>query len=602
LAATAGGRAPNQFDLLRQRRFAPFFWTQFCGAANDNLFKFAFTVRVTYQLSVDWLPPALAGLVIGALFILPYVLFSATSGQLADKLEKTRLIRFVKNLEIAIMGLAAWGFWVSHVPTLLLCTFLMGLHSTVFGPVKYALLPQVLKEHELTGGNGMVEMGTFVAILLGNLAGGLLVVIADEGRLWVAVACVALAVVGRLAAANIPALPATAPDLRMNWNPISESWRNLALASAQPEVFRSMLGISWMWFFGAVFLSQFPSFAKLVLHGDEHVASLLLVLFSIGIGTGALLCETLSKGHVDIGLVPLGAIGMSVFSIDLYAATTGGAPTPVMGLQAFVAQAAHWRVMADLLLLSLCTGLFSVPMYALIQLRSPATHRARIIAANNILNALFMVISAVLAGALLQSGWQVPQIFLAVGLANALAILVLCLWMPEYALRCGVWLVGRIVFRLDIQGKDHLPRRGANIVVCTSGGWLGLLLLAASPRPMVFLVNAAVLGRRLPKVVWQHWHVLALPLRTADPDGHERALDLARQVVKNDQTLVVCGPRDVADDLTTLLSAQQPLQMNAVRLDGQGRHVRMVVGEPLLLTGLETPALHAQANALIAVA
>jgi MFS family permease len=600
LAAPEGGRSPNQFDLLRQRRFAPFFWTQFCGAANDNLFKFAFTVMVTYQLSVDWLPPALAGLVIGALFILPYVLFSATSGQLADKLEKTRLIRFVKNLEIAIMGAAAWGFWSAHVPTLLLCTFLMGLHSTVFGPVKYALLPQVLDEHELTGGNGMVEMGTFVAILLGNLAGGLLVVIADDGRLWVAVACVALAVVGRLAAARIPALPATAPELTMNWNPITESWRNLRLASAQPEVFRSMLGISWMWFFGAVFLSQFPSFAKLVLHGDEHVASLLLVLFSIGIGTGALLCETLSKGQVDIGLVPLGAIGMSVFSIDLYAATSGGAATPVMGVQAFVAQAAHWRVMADLLMLSLCTGLFSVPMYALIQLRSPATHRARIIAANNILNALFMVVSAVLAGALLQSGWQVPQIFLTVGCANGLAILALCLWMPEYALRCGVWLMARITWRLRIQGEDQLSKRGANLVFCTSGRWLGLLLLAASPRPMVFMVDAAALGRRLPKRVWEHLQVIALPLSGTDPSGHEYALRQARHVLAQDRILVVCEPRDAADDLKALMNAQQPLQMNVVRFDRQGRQMRLLVSEPLQLAGLETPALQAQLSALLA--
>src|SRR6188768_3526889 len=188
---------PNQFALLKQRRFAPFFWTQFSGAANDNLFKFAFTVMVTYQLSVSWLPPALAGLTIGALFILPFLLFSATSGQLTDKYDKTRVIRFVKNLEIAIMALAAWGFWVADPYVLLACVFLMGLHSTLFGPVKFAYLPQHLGERELTGGNGMVEMGTFVAILLGSLAGGLLVTVPGSGHLWVAVACIALAVVGR---------------------------------------------------------------------------------------------------------------------------------------------------------------------------------------------------------------------------------------------------------------------------------------------------------------------------------------------------------------------------------------------------------------------
>jgi MFS family permease len=342
---------PNQFALLKQRRFAPFFWTQFSGAANDNVFKFAFTVMVTYQLSVGWLPPAMAGLVIGALFILPFLLFSATSGQLTDKYDKTVMIRFVKNLEIAIMLLAAWGFTTNNVPILLGCTFLMGLHSALFGPVKFAYLPQVLSERELTGGNGMVEMGTFVAILLGNIVGGLLVAMPDVGHRNVAIACVVLALAGRVIAAYIPAAPATDPGLQINWNPVGETWRNLKLAHGNLVVFRSLLGISWMWFFGAVFLSQFPSLAKEVLHGNEQVASALLVVFSIGIGTGSLLCETLSRRHVEIGLVPLGAIGMSVFAVDLYFASSGLPPSGVqMGLGAFLAQPAHWRVMADLAL------------------------------------------------------------------------------------------------------------------------------------------------------------------------------------------------------------------------------------------------------------
>ncbi|HPW28246.1 MAG TPA: MFS transporter, partial [Rhodoferax sp.] len=299
---------PNQFALLRQRRFAPFFLTQFSGAANDNLFKFAFTVMVTYQLSVGWLPPAMAGLVIGALFILPFLLFSATAGQLTDKYDKTLMIRFVKNLEIVIMAIAAYGFMNDQVDVLLLCTFLMGVHSTLFGPVKFALLPQVLSERELTGGNGMVEMGTFVAILLGNVVGGLLVAIPTIGHETVAIACLVMAMAGRIVAGYIPKAPATDPGLKINWNPISETLRNLKLAHGNLVVFRSLLGISWMWFFGAVFLSQFPSLAKEVLHGNEQVASLLLVVFSIGIGTGSLLCEVMSRRHVEIGLVPLGAI------------------------------------------------------------------------------------------------------------------------------------------------------------------------------------------------------------------------------------------------------------------------------------------------------
>ena len=286
---------PNQFSLLRQRRFAPFFWTQFAGAGNDNIFKFAFTVMVTYQLSVDWLPPAMAGLVIGALFILPYVLFSATSGQLADRWDKARLMRLVKNLEIAIMLLAAYGFLAADVAVLLVCTFLMGCHSTLFGPAKFAYLPQVLRDDELVGGNGMVEMGTFVAILLGNMLGGLLMSLPGVGQGAAAFACVLIAVAGRAAAGWIPAgaLPLIATPMR--WNPLCETVANLRLGAQDPVVFRSMLAISWMWFFGAVFLSQFPAFAKDVLHGDEQVASLLLVLFSVGIGAGALLCESLGR-------------------------------------------------------------------------------------------------------------------------------------------------------------------------------------------------------------------------------------------------------------------------------------------------------------------
>lgn len=344
---------PNQFALLGQRRFAPFFWTQFLGAANDNVFKFAFTLMVTYQLQLSWLEPKMAGLVIGALFILPYVLFSATSGQLADKHDKARLMQLVKSLEIVIMAVAAWGFYATNVPALLTCVFLMGLHSTLFGPVKYAYLPQQLSERELTGGNGMVEMGTFVAILLGQLLGGVLVDTPVVGPQHVAIACLVLAMLGRAAAQAIPTSPSTDPGLVINWNPITETWRNLKLAHEGLAVFRSLLGISWMWFFGAVFLSNFPAFAKEVLHGNPQVASLLLAVFSIGIGIGSLLCEVMSKRHVEIGLVPIGAIGMSVFAIDLYFASTGLPEAAPYTVNAFLALPAHWRVLADLTLLAL---------------------------------------------------------------------------------------------------------------------------------------------------------------------------------------------------------------------------------------------------------
>jgi 1-acyl-sn-glycerol-3-phosphate acyltransferase len=530
----------NQFALLGQRRFAPFFWTQFLGAANDNLFKFAFTVLVTYQLQVAWLPPAMAGLVIGALFILPFLLFSATSGQLADKYDKTTLIRFVKSLEIAIMVLAGIGFVMTNVPLLLLCVLLMGLHSTLFGPVKFAYLPQHLNERELTGGNGMVEMGTFVAILLGNVVGGLLIAWPSVGGTLVAAACFALAVLGRITAQLVPASPATDPQLRINWNPVTETWRNLRLAHENIVVFRSLLGISWMWFFGAVFLSQFPSFAKDVLHGDEHVASLLLVVFSIGIGTGSLLCEVLSKRHVEIGLVPLGAIGMSVFGIDLYFASHALPAAPVMGLAAFVAQPAHWRVMADLALLSLFAGLYSVPMYALIQLRSQATHRARIIAANNILNALFMIASSVIAGALLGAGFSVPQVFLFTALANAVVAFYIFMLVPEYLLRFVAFVLSRAVYRFRVRGDEHIPTTGAAILVCNHVSFIdAILLMAASPRPIRFIMDHRIFKTPVLGTLFRLAKAIPIAPQKEDPAAYAQAFADARKVLDEGDLLCI---------------------------------------------------------------
>ncbi|MFN7156583.1 MAG: MFS transporter [Acidovorax sp.] len=540
---------PNQFALLRQRRFAPFFWTQFSGAANDNLFKFAFTVMVTYQLSVSWLPPAMAGLVIGALFILPFLLFSATSGQLTDKYDKTKMIRFVKNMEIAIMLVAAGGFMTDNVPVLLLCTFLMGVHSTLFGPVKFAYMPQVLSERELTGGNGMVEMGTFVAILLGNVAGGLLVAIPGIGHTTVAVACVLAAVAGRAVAQFIPSVPATDPGLTINWNPFTETWRNLKLAHENIVVFRSLLGISWMWFFGAVFLSQFPSLAKEVLHGNEQVASLLLVVFSIGIGIGSLLCEVLSRRHVEIGLVPLGAIGMSVFSIDLYFASRSLPPSEIMGLGAFLAQSQHWRVMLDLALLSLFAGLYSVPMYALIQMRSQPTHRARIIAANNILNALFMIASSLIAGALLGAGFTVPQIFLFTGIANAVVAFYIFMLVPEYLLRFVAWMSSRFVYRFKVQGDENLPAQGAAILACNHVSFVdAVLLMAASPRPIYFVMDHRIF--RVPVLGWLFRLAKAIPIAPYkdDPKTYEAAFDRAAQVLREGDLLAIFPEGGITKD------------------------------------------------------
>ncbi len=550
--AEAATPPTSQFALLAQRRFGPFFWTQFLGAGNDNLFKFAFTVLVTYQLNVSWLKPEMAGLVIGALFILPFLLLSATAGQWADKYDKARIMRAVKVLEIGIMGVAAWGFWTDAVPLLLACVFLMGVHSSMFGPVKYAYLPQHLRPRELTGGNGMVEMGTFVAILLGNVGGGLIMGLGHQGAPIAAVACVSVAVLGWLASLKIPASPSSAPNLQLNWNPVSETWRNLVLAAQYPSVFRSLLGISWMWFFGAVFLSQFPSFAREVLGGNEQVASVLLVVFSVGIAIGSLLCETLSRRHVEIGLVPLGAVGMSIFAFDLYLATRGmahveGAAFATVG--EFVRQPAHWRVMADLALLAFSAGLYSVPMYALIQLRAQPSHRARIIAANNILNALFMIVSALGAGALLGAGFSVPEVFGATALLNVVVVGYVFWLMPEYIIRLVMLLVTRLVYRLRVRGDEHLPTDGAAIVVCNHVSFVDAVLLGViSPRPMVFLMDHRIF--KTPGLGWFFRLCKAIPVAPAkeDPEAYERAFERAREVLNNGDLLCLFPEGGITKD------------------------------------------------------
>lgn len=544
---------PNQFALLGERRFAPFFWTQFLGAANDNVFKFAFTVLVTYKLQVGWLPPAMAGLVIGAVFIAPFLLFSATSGQLADKFDKATLTRMVKNLEIVIMLLAAVGLFTTQVALMLGCIFLLGLHSTLFGPVKYAYLPQHLSERELTGGNGMIEMGTFVAILLGNVAGGLLIALPPgawlPGAQAVALVSLALAVAGRAVSQWVPATPATAPDLHINWNPFTETWHNLRLAHKNIVVFRSLLGISWMWFFGAVFLSQFPAFAKDVLHGDEHVASLLLVVFSVGIGAGSLLTETLSRRHVEIGLVPLGAIGMSVFAADLYFASRALPPVAAQTVGIFLAQPAHWRVLVDLFLLSACAGLYSVPMYALIQIRSPGSHRARIIAANNILNAVFMIASSLIVGALLASGLRIPEVFGLTALANALVAGYIFLLVPEYLLRFVAFIASRIVYRFKVRGDEHIPAQGAAIIACNHVSFVdAVLLMAASPRPIRFVMDHRIFA--IPVLGWLFKLAKAIPIapQKDHPEIYAAAFEAADRVLAEGDLLGIFPEGAITQD------------------------------------------------------
>jgi 1-acyl-sn-glycerol-3-phosphate acyltransferase len=539
----------SQFGLLTERRFLPLFLTQFFGAANDNVFKFAFTVLATYS-AADWggLEPKSAGAVIGGVFILPFVLFSATAGQLADKYDKAALMRFIKNLEIAIMLVIAAGFVWQVVALLFAGVFLMGLHSTLFGPVKYAYLPQHLDDTELVGGNGLVEMGTFVAILLGTILGGVLVGVPGVGPDWVAGTSIALAIIGRIAAGFVPASPAPDPGLTINWNPFSETWRNVGLARGNRSVFLSILGISWLWFFGSIFLTTFAGFAKDTLGGDQGVVTLLLAVFSIGIGAGALLCERLSGHKVEIGLVPFGSIGMTVFAVDLWLASRGMTPHGLDGISAFLADHAHWRVMADLFLLAMFAGFYSVPLYALIQIRCEPSHRARIIAANNILNAIFMVVASAMAAGLLDAGLSLPQLYLVVGLMNAAVAVYIYTLVPEFLMRFIVWMLIHSVYRLKKSGLEKIPEEGAAVIVCNHVSFVDALVIAAAcSRPIRFVMDHRIF--KLPVLSFVFRTSRAIPIAPAkeDPAMMERAFAEVAQALKDGDLVAIFPEGRITD-------------------------------------------------------
>jgi 1-acyl-sn-glycerol-3-phosphate acyltransferase len=482
---------PSQFSLLTQRRFGPFFWTQFLGAFNDNVFKMALVVVLTYDAK-SWtnLEPALLNNLIPGLFILPYVLFSATAGQIADKLEKGRLARLVKMLEIGIMGVAAIGWWTHTLWLLIAAVAGMGLHSTLFGPVKYAYLPQHLKPEELTGGNGVIEMGTFVGILMGEVLGALLAGRGAAGVHMVAIGTLAVAVLGLVASWRIPASPAPAPGLNISANPFAESIRNLAFSRKNRTVFLSMLGNSWFWFYGAIVLSQFPLYGKDYLHGDHTVSVLLLTTFSLGIGAGSLLCEKLSGRKVEIGLVPFGAIGLSLFGIDLYFASLGYTNTAPVDALGLLAQHGTLRILADLLLIGVFGGFFIVPLFALIQTRCDPAHVSRTIAGMNILNALFMVASAGVAIFLIKRGFTIPEIFLTTALLNAVVAIYIFSLVPEFLMRFLAWLLIHTIHRVSTVDVERIPEEGAAVLVCNHVSYVdAIVIMAASPRPIRFVMD-----------------------------------------------------------------------------------------------------------------
>lgn len=520
----------SQFDLLGQRRFAPFFITQALGAFNDNVFKQALVILITVKaIGLSDEERSLWANVASALFILPYFLFSATAGQWAEKFEKARSIRRIKLLEIVIAVLAAVGFWLNSLPFLLGVLFLLGAQSTLFGPIKYAILPQALKPEELTGGNGLVEMGTFMAILAGTLFGGYLIAEFEQGAWYASLAVIGIAIVGYVAARGVPDAPATAPELVIERNPFKATLDTLRTLKGQRAVLNSVLGISWFFFFGALFLAQLPNYALKVLGGDATVISLLLTLFSLGIGVGSLLCEKLSRRTVEIGLVPLGAIGMTAFGIDLYfAQPIASVVAAPLDWWAFLQGEGHWRIALDLTLIGLFGGFFIVPLFALIQQRAPREQLSRVIAANNILNAAFIVVAAGMAVVLLNVvEISIPTLFLLTAVMNAVVAIYIFSLVPEFLMRFMVWLLTLAMYRIDVRGvEENIPDEGPALVVCNHVGYMDALILAgAIPRPVKFVTYYKIY--RLPIMNWVFRAAGAIPIAGSkeDPELMRRAFE-----------------------------------------------------------------------------
>lgn len=520
-------REQSQFRLLGQRRFAPFFGVQFLGALNDNVFKQALVLLLAYQgvayttLSTDVLQNLAQ-----ALFVLPFFLFSATAGQLADKYEKSKLIQITVAIELAVMALGAAGFMLHSLPLLFAALFLGGLQSALFGPVKYAILPQQLQSSELVGGNGLVETGTSIAILLGMVLGGWLIAQGEWGVTAVALVTMGLSALGLLLARFIPHSPAPDPGLRINWNPLTETLRNFRFMRQKRTVFLSVLGISWFWFYGSMFITQFPNLSKDVLAGNTEVVTLLLIVFSVGIGAGSLLCEKLSGHKIEIGLVPFGSIGLTVFGVDLYFALAAHIGHGPVGWREFVMDAGHWRILADLALIGVFGGFYIVPLYALIQSRSDEAHRSRTIAGNNILNALFMVAAALLAIALFSAGMTIPQILLVTALLNAAVAVYIYTLVPEFLMRFIVWLLIHTVYRLDKSGLEHIPGRGPAVLVCNHVSFVDALIIAAAcRRPIRFVMDHRIF--RIPVLSFVFRTSRCIPIAPAREDAAmlERAYD-----------------------------------------------------------------------------
>lgn len=527
--------------MFLTKRFFPYFVTQCLGALNDNIYKNILLLMVTYS-QIDSLPMSVDLFVnlAAGLFILPFFLFSAHAGAIADNMDKAKLIRRLKLIELVIMSCAATAIMTQSAILMLVLLFMTGTQSAYFGPVKYALLPQALKSDDLVKGNAWVEIGTFLSILIGTLSAGLLLAV-PNGMIIASCIVITLSLLGFLSSANIPSLPSKKSD-KVKFEPITGLKKTLKLAQKQRGIWMSILAISWFWFMGATYLTQFPNFAREHLFADSTVVSLLLALFSVGIATGSWLCEKLSFNQVELGILPFGILGLTIFSADLLWAVPAieSFPSQYYDVQSFVAQSSHIRVMIDLFLVGVSGGVFIVPLYAFIQSRSEEGECAQSIAANNIMNALFMVASAAVSILVLSVfEFSIVELFAILAVGNFIVAIYVYRQVPEFTQRFISYLLSHCLYRVSVTGRQHIPEQGAALIVANHVSYVdALILMGTSTRPVRFVMDKSISELPVLKHVFRHAGVIPICSPRKCAETYKRAFEQIEQAFSNDE--VVC--------------------------------------------------------------
>lgn len=538
----------SQFKLLATRRFAPFFWTQFLGAYNDNVFKNTLVLFIAYKMGSQMAAKSdiLINLAAG-LFILPFFFISATAGQIADKYEKSMLMRYIKVAEIIIAIMAAIAFYYKNVTGLMFLLFLLGCQAAFFGPVKYSIIPQHLNNKEIVGGNAMVEGGTFLAILIGTISGGFITQM-NNGKFWAGIILIAVAVTGWLTSRMIPYAAPDSPGLKLDINPVTQTWKTMKISMEKQSVFLSILGISWFWALGLAYLSQLPNYTRNILHGSEQVVTLLLTMFSIGIGVGSLLCERLSGKKVELGLVPLGSLGLSIFGFDLvfaHLSLSAGqalpAGQPLMGLSAFLGIPGSMRVLMDLMMIGIFGGLYIVPLYSMIQIRTRPEIRARVIAANNIMNALLMVASSLVAALMIGLlKLSIPQFFLFLVILNLIVACYIYSMVPEFVIRFMMWVLSKIMYRVKRYNLDVVPEEGAVVLICNHVTFVDTLFIAGSiQRNIRFVMDRAFFKIPVLNYIFRKGRVILIASKKEYPDVYEKAFEEISLALRNGEPVCI---------------------------------------------------------------